>query len=857
MDFLKHFGRAKNVRPGEMQFEETQRKLEAEIAFLKRQVMLESSSDAMVAADGDGKIVMANARAERLFGYQREELLGQEIENLVPERFRGKHYTQRTKFFQGPRVRAMGADLDLHALKKDGTEFPVEISLTPLETEAGRLVVSAIRDITQRKEEEKYAYLAAIVESSDDAVIGKSSDGTILSWNPGAEKIYGYCRDEAVGRSIAILIPPDSAEELQAILARIARLEHLERYETVRVRKDGQRIHVAVTISPIKDRMGQVAGASAISRDITDRKRAEIELRRLNRALLTISHCNQVVVRAQSERELLESVCTNLVETGGYRMAWVGYADHDEARTVRPVAHGGFEERYLELVRISWADDAWGRGPTGCAIRTGLPSVNRHTQSEPSLSPWREEALRRGYASSIGLPLRAGSEVFGALTLYGSEPDAFDDEEVKLLSELADDLGFGVEAIRTRAERQRAEEAVRRGNAYNRSLIEASLDPLVTISPDGKITDVNDATEKATGCSRTELIGTDFCDYFTEPEKARTGYQQVFREGRVQDYELTIRRKDGHVTPVTYNASVFRDEAGTVMGVFAAARDISERKRAEEDLRKLNERLEQRVADRTAQLQASNQELEAFTYSVSHDLRAPLRHIDGFSKLLAEKHQAELSPDARDYVATIRESVQQMGMLIDDLLNLARVGRRELDVQITGLNSLVGEVIEDLKRANPDREIHWNIQALPFVECDPALMKQVFANLLSNAVKFTRPRMPAVIEVGASSEVGRPTVFVRDNGVGFSMKYANKLFGVFQRLHRAEDFEGTGVGLATVQRIIHKHGGRVWAEGALDQGATFYFTVGASDESPLKFAQIQEATRDPGGLADSARRRQS
>ena len=385
-------------------------------------------------------------------------------------------------------------------------------------------------------------------------------------------------------------------------------------------------------------------------------------------------------------------------------------------------------------------------------------------------------------------------------------------------------------AARDITARKRAEEALHRASAYNRTLIEASLDPLVTISPAGKISDVNEATAKVTGVPREKLIGTDFSSYFTEPEQARAGYREVFERGVVTDFPLTIRHVDGHLTDVLYNASVYKDTEGTVLGVFAAARDITERKRVEEEVRKLNEQLEQRVRERTAELEAANKELEAFTYSVSHDLRAPLRHVDGFSKLLVEKHQTELSPDAREYVATIRDSVLQMGILIDDLLNLARVGRKQLSMQMTGLNSLVEEIRTELNGANPDRIIDWKIDTLPFVECDPALIKQVFSNLLSNAVKFTRPRKPAVIEVGTLRQDGHPAVFVRDNGVGFSMKYAHKLFGVFQRLHRTEDFEGTGVGLATVQRIIHKHGGRVWAEAELDKGATFYFTLGSPDD---------------------------
>jgi light-regulated signal transduction histidine kinase (bacteriophytochrome) len=227
-------------------------------------------------------------------------------------------------------------------------------------------------------------------------------------------------------------------------------------------------------------------------------------------------------------------------------------------------------------------------------------------------------------------------------------------------------------------------------------------------------------------------------------------------------------------------------------------------------------------------LEISNKELEAFTYSVSHDLRAPLRRIDGFANLLVEEYGSQLPEEGARYLSRVREGAKQMGHLVDDMLNLARLGRKDLNVQVTGLSSIAEAVADVLKRDTSDRAVEWKIQSLPFVECDPALMEVVFTNLLSNALKYTRPREQAVIEVGTIDENGDTVIFVRDNGVGFSMKYADKLFGVFQRLHRAEDFEGTGVGLATVQRILHKHGGRIWVEADLDKGACFYFTLGTS-----------------------------
>jgi light-regulated signal transduction histidine kinase (bacteriophytochrome) len=260
---------------------------------------------------------------------------------------------------------------------------------------------------------------------------------------------------------------------------------------------------------------------------------------------------------------------------------------------------------------------------------------------------------------------------------------------------------------------------------------------------------------------------------------------------------------------------------------FFLTREVRERRLAEKHVLASNAELETRVVERTSKLEAINQELETFTYSVSHDLRAPLRHIHGFSKILLEDFGPKMEADAQKFLRHIQAATEQMGHLVDDLLNLAQLGRQDINVQITGMDLLVKEAIEDLKPEIGDRQIEWKIGKLPFVECDAGLMKQVFANLLSNALKYTRPREHTIIEVGQTTMGGRAEIFVRDNGVGFNMKYADKLFGVFQRLHRQEDFEGTGVGLATVLRIINKHGGQIRADAELDKGAAFYFTLGA------------------------------
>jgi light-regulated signal transduction histidine kinase (bacteriophytochrome) len=287
-----------------------------------------------------------------------------------------------------------------------------------------------------------------------------------------------------------------------------------------------------------------------------------------------------------------------------------------------------------------------------------------------------------------------------------------------------------------------------------------------------------------------------------------------------------------------------KDNQGNLGGGVAVLRDITANKAAEREIRALNQNLKARVIERTAELKASNKELEAFTYSLSHDLRAPIRHISGFTKILMEKFCSSLPAEAQRHLQTIEQAAGRMGQMVDEMLKLARLGRQALEFEVTNVDLLVADVIALLRPEIEGRQVQWKIEDLPAIECDRILIRQVFQNLIGNALKYSRPRSPAIIEIGQVEKDGEKVIFVKDNGVGFDTKYSDKLFGVFQRLHVAEEFEGNGIGLATVERIIKKHAGRVWAEAETDRGATFYFTLGGAKHSePESTAAAAGASR--------------
>ncbi len=631
-----------------------------------------------------------------------------------------------------------------------------------IEIAGEKFILASVRDITEEKRAyEARSRLAAIVESAMDAVMAKNLDGTITAWNRSAERVFGYLSDEIIGKNILSIYPPERVNEERDIIRRIESGETIEAFETVRIRKDGSRFDVSLAISPIVNQEGRIVGASAIARDITRRK--------------------QFTERLHLQASILDQIYNAVVTTDldGRIIYWNKFA----------------EDFY------GWkTDEVMGKKAAEILVQgeSEVESNERSTTLEND-GRWngRVQHLRKDGS-------RVHVHVY-TVVLHDAENNP---------------IGRNTVCVDI-SETIRSEEALRSAEQRYRTTLESLSEGCQIVDREWRYLYVNDAVAGRAHRAREEFIGRRLNEIYPGIEKTTmfAVLRKCMADRKSNRVEISFVYPDG--TLLWFDMRV----EPVPEGIFILSSDITEERRLREELVRHKEHLEELVEKRTLQLETANRELEAFSYSVSHDLRAPLRHVHGYADLLARHSAGSLDDKGSRYLRLISDSVKEMGNLIDDLLSFSRMGRTEMRKAEVNLRESVDAVIRDLAGEIEGRSVEWDIRSLPIVNADRSMLRLVFQNLLGNAVKYTRPREKAVIEIGSTTQNGEVSVYVKDNGVGFDMEYADKLFGVFQRLHRSDEFEGTGIGLANVRRIIHRHDGRTWAEGEVGKGATFYFSL--------------------------------
>jgi PAS domain S-box-containing protein len=747
--------------------------------------LLESLAEGVVIIDSRGTILLVNTLAEQMFGYPNKDLIGKPLAVLIPERFRKIHEKQMAHFFAEPMIRPMVQFLDLAGRRQDGSEFPVEINLSFIETINGILALAFVTDVTLRKQvelhlrESEKLFRMQVECVQDYAIFMLDTEGNILNWNAGAERLKGYGEKEIIGKHFSCFYPEEERnagkpeEELKKAAAE-GRFED----EGWRVRKDGGRFWADVIITALRDENGNLRGFSKVTRDITGRKKVEDEI--------------------QDAREYAENIVETVREplmvlNSDLKILTANHSFYDTFKVTPEETIGNF---IYDLGNRQW--------------------------DIPKLRVLFEEIL-------------PNDTVFNG---YEVEHDFLDiGRKIILLNArqiFRENIGSHIIllAMEDITERKRVEEE-REQLLVQLDAVLSSINEGVVISDlEGNILTMNPSALAIHDYESADQIRRQLHQYqdtfeLSDLDGRPVAFEQwplsrVLRGEQFTDYEVRLRRKDtGKSLICSYSGTPVQTKSGDTILSVITVRDITERKLAEEEIERLNTDLAARAAD----LEDANRELETFNYTVAHDLRKPLTAINGYCQLIRELCGDNLTEACKDYLREAYDGTWRMNRLIDALLSFSRVGHVEPRREIVDLSAIAHEVAAVLQLSEPERRVTFIIADVVSADGDAALLRVVLDNLLGNAWKYTGMREEAAIEFGVTEVKGDPAYFVRDNGAGFDKEDAAKLFIPFQRLHGSEQFKGFGIGLATVERIIRRHGGRVWAEGAPGNGATFYFTL--------------------------------